>query len=323
MSLDVAIPDTFSGPLDLLLDLIRREEMDINDINVARLASAYLGELRKMALVDVDEAGEFLSLASRLLEIKSRLILPPEEETAEGEDDGDENFDPRADLVAVLLEYRRFRDAAKHLGDMAEERSRRFPRFPPLPDAPPPAATQSDGLELMRAFRSILERAQSRMAGRIFAPVHREVPIASRIQQIGIVLAEAGRTRFSLLLSDDPDRMEIVGFFVAMLEMIRQGILIARQVDNFTDIVLEPHELSQEKGKPAFRRPARIRLFAPSGFSGAAGRKKSGPLRRIPCLAAPVPSRMGKRPARAIVQPPSAILAFSVPRKRVAGKKWT
>ena len=118
MSLNVTIPDTFNGPLDLLLHLIRRDEMDIYDIPIARLAASYLEEMRKLAIVDVDEAAEFLDLASRLLEIKSRMLMPPEERLDE-EGEEEEDFDPRSGLVEALLEYRRFKDAARMLGEKA------------------------------------------------------------------------------------------------------------------------------------------------------------------------------------------------------------
>ncbi|MDR1521113.1 MAG: segregation/condensation protein A [Planctomycetota bacterium] len=311
MSLEVRISDTFSGPLDLLLDLIRREEMDIRDINVAKLASRYLDELRSLELVDMDEAAEFLSLASRLLEIKSRLLAPPDEAPEDDEDAEEEGFDPRAGLVAALLEYRRFKDAAKRLADMAEEQAKRYPRFPPPPAGREDAAGRTGSDALIAAFQAILKRLEARPRGREIAIIHQEIPIASRIGQIAAVLSRVGRTRFSLLLSDETTRLEMIGFFIAMLEMIRLGLLTARQAEDFSDIILEAREKPAgpdraPPGRRFFLRP----LFAPL-------RRRRPPLRRrgapIPPLAAPRRRKggAGRRPLR---RPPAA------PWRRIAGR---
>lgn len=239
MSLNVTIPDTFNGPLDLLLHLIRRDEMDIYDIPIAKLAASYLEEIEKMEFVNVDEGAEFLDLASRLLEIKSRMLIPPEERLEEGEDEEDD-FDPRTGLVEALLEYRRFKDAARLLGDMAEEQARRYPRQAPRMDFRfvEQAAEEANSLDLLAAFQSMLDR----MLPEADAPdviASQEISISTRIEQIEIVLEEIEKTRFSLLLSGKPNRREMVGFFIAVLELIRRGHLIARQTADFSDIILE------------------------------------------------------------------------------------
>ncbi|MCC8107531.1 MAG: segregation/condensation protein A, partial [Planctomycetes bacterium] len=130
MSLNVTIPDTFNGPLGLLHSLILRDEIDIYDIPIARLTNSYLEEIKKLDIINVDEGAEFLDLASRLLEIKLRMLVPPEEGELEDAEE-DDDFDPRGSLVEALLEYRRFKDAARLLGELAEEQARRFPRVAP------------------------------------------------------------------------------------------------------------------------------------------------------------------------------------------------
>jgi len=265
MSLTVTIPDTFNGPLDLLLHLIRRDEMDIYDIPIARLTKSYLEEMRNLDIVNVDEAAEFLDLASRLLEIKSRMLVPPDELPDETDEDEDE-FDPRSDLVASLLEYRRFKDAAKLLGDMADEQARRYPRVAPrfdfqlMEDAP-----ASDSMDLMQAFQNMLLRLvpQSNESNVI---TYTEVPTSIRIEQIVTVLEDIGTTRFSKLLSGTPDRREMVGFFIAILELVRQGRVIARQSDNFSDIVLEHREAAKPVETRQAEKTARRRR-APRCFS--------------------------------------------------------
>ncbi len=239
MSLNITIPDTFDGPLDLLLHLIRRDEMDIYDIPIARLTQTYLDEMAKLSLIDVDEGAEFLDLASRLLEIKTRMLLPPEElEEEAGEEE--EEFDPRSGLVAALLEYRRFKDAAKLLGGMAEEQERRYPRVAPrmeFSSVSPAAPAESN--DLLRAFQGLLDRMLGDAADAPDVITYTEVSIATRAEQITENLAAVEKTRFSRLLSDRPTRSEMVGLFIAMLELIRQGRIIARQSDDFSDIIIE------------------------------------------------------------------------------------
>lgn len=239
MSLNVTIPDTFNGPLDLLLHLIRRDEMDIYDIPIARLAASYLEEIEKLEFVNVDEGAEFLDLASRLLEIKSRMLIPPEDRLEEGEEEEDD-FDPRTGLVEALLEYRRFKDAARLLGEMAEEQARRFPRNAPRMEFRfvGENGETADCMDLLSAFQSMLEQ----MIPEPDAPdviASQEISISTRIEQIQTVLLDIEKTRFSLLLSSRPDRGEMVGFFIAVLELIRRGLLIARQSSDFSDIILE------------------------------------------------------------------------------------
>ena len=280
MSLNVAIPDTYSGPLDLLLYLIRRDEMDIHDIPIARLASAYFEEMRSLALVDVDEAAEFLDLASRLLEIKARMLLPPEEATegASEEDEGD--LDPRSGLVEALLEYRRFKEAALLLGDLAVEQSRRFPRVAPRLEFPPEIfekVENADVHDLMEAFQAMLYRIVPAEESTEFT--YSEIPTSVRIDQIESVLLELGKTRFSMLLSSDRTRIEMISYFIAVLEMIRQGRLIARQAVDFSDIVLERAE------------PRRAKSKAGIGAGGAYGRGVAVAVRRSPRVFPPAPVR--------------------------------
>ena len=270
MSLTVNIPNTFSGPMDLLFSLIRRDEMDIYDINIAKLANSYLEEMRKLDIVDVDEAAEFLDLASRLLEIKSRMLVPPDERDEQEEDD--EDFDPRAGLVEALLEYRRFKDAARKLGEMAEEQTRRYPRIAPKMHFQfVGEEIESAGSEdLFLAFQSMLLKMMPENESNVIT--YTEIPTSIRIQQIQTVLLERGATRFSLLLSGAPNRQEMVGFFIAMLEMIRQGRLVARQADNFSDIILEYQEPIREK--QAGEKPAR-RVYSFRAFPAAVPARKT------------------------------------------------
>lgn len=252
MSLNVTIPDTFNGPLGLLHSLIVRDEIDIYDIPIAKLTASYCEEIEKMEVINIDEGAEFLDLASRLKEIKLRMLLPPEEAIDGEEDDDDDAFDPRSSLVEALLEYRRFKDAAKLLEELAEEQSLRHPRIAPRMQFRIIEAedeNDSDSLSLFLAMQNML----TRMAAPEVIESH-EIPISTRIEQIQEVLRQRDRTRFSLLLSTQPDRREMVAFFIALLELIRRGQATARQTDDFTDIIIELREQRKMEDGSGFHR---------------------------------------------------------------------
>src|SRR6516165_10777451 len=122
--------ETFRGPLDLLLYLVKRDEVDVLDIPIARLAEQFKAYLDLMTLIDVEGAGDFLVMAATLMEIKSKMLLP----RAEGEETEEE--DPRSGLVRQLLQYKQFKDAATRLEDLAEQQATRLPRQPPAATTP-------------------------------------------------------------------------------------------------------------------------------------------------------------------------------------------
>lgn len=258
MSLNVTIPDTFNGPLGLLHSLIVRDEIDIYDIPIAKLTASYCEEIEKMEVINIDEGAEFLDLASRLKEIKLRMLLPPEEALDGEEDDDDDAFDPRSSLVEALLEYRRFKDAAKILDELADEQSRRHPRIAPKMQfrfVEADDTHDSDSLSLFMAMQNML----ARMSAPEIIESH-EIPVSTRIEQIQEVLRQRERTRFSLLLSTRPNRNEMVAFFVALLELIRRGLATARQADNYSDIIIEMRQRqTQDSGHMHHRRHPRSR----------------------------------------------------------------
>lgn len=248
----IEIPETFSGPMGLLHELVLRNEIDIYDIPIGKLAKDFLEAINSMEFINVDEEVEFLNLASRLHEIKMRMLLPPEELPEDGEE-GEEDFDPRSGLVEALLEYRRFKDAARLLNDLADEQSRRYPRVAPRMEFRFVENRENvDFMDLFTAFQGLLDR----MSGPTEIPFY-EQPISARVEQIQMVLSHRESIRFSFLLSDTPDMGEMVGLFIAVLELVRQGFLYARQSGDFTDIVLERRRGAQsaKDGKSVQRRP--------------------------------------------------------------------
>src|SRR5277367_5493534 len=130
--------EVFEGPLDLLLYLIRKEEVDIYEVNLTKLATQFIEYIDTMRVLDLEIAGEFLVMATTLVYIKSRELLPKDQQAVTGEED--EGEDPRWELIRQLVAYKKFKDAAVHLQAREIERENIFPRLPPKPDVTPPAA---------------------------------------------------------------------------------------------------------------------------------------------------------------------------------------
>ncbi|MBL8878628.1 MAG: segregation/condensation protein A [Phycisphaerales bacterium] len=216
--------DVFNGPLDLLLYLVRRDEIDVQDISVARIADQFLEYLRLLQSLDPNVAGEFLVMATTLVEIKSRALLPtPPLEPL------DETDDPKAMLVRQLLEYKRFKDAARSLGHAADDRAKRFVRRPA--DLPQDLA----GIELEDVQIWDLLSAFGRVMTAIGqGPGFREIRYDDTpIEQYSTAILERidfeGITQFDQLFSAAAERTEIIGLFLALLELIRQRRVQARQ----------------------------------------------------------------------------------------------
>jgi segregation and condensation protein A len=236
--------DVFTGPLDLLLYLIRRDELDIQDIPIARLTEQYLAYVHVLEQIDPNAAGEFLVMASTLVELKSRALLPtPPLEPME-----DDLADPRTTLVRQLLEYKRFKDAAEELKRAGDERAQRFPRQPA--DLP----RELQGVELEEAQVWDLLEAFGRVMTAIGrGPTQHQVqyddtPIELYQAEIVAVLAQETAT-FQALFDGHTNRSEIIGRFLAILELIRSGRVRAEQDRNFGTIYLflaEPREAEPE-----------------------------------------------------------------------------
>lgn len=226
--------DVYSGPLDLLLYLIKREEVDIHDIPIARVAEQYVKYVDLLQEVDPEAVGEFLVLAATLMEIKSRMLLPtpPPEEV-------DEDFsDPRVELVRQLLEYKRFKDAARSLEESAAEQAQKAPRVPVLPprDADEIDLENLDIWDLFDAFGKVLTQIGRSQA------VHEvdvdDTPIALHAEDVMDALERAGgEMKFEEVFSGRT-RGEMIGLFLALLELIRERRVSAKQERASSPIVL-------------------------------------------------------------------------------------
>ena len=220
----------FSGPLDLLLHLVQEEEVDIHAVSLARIADTFLETVRRqVGSLDVDRAGEFLVVASQLLVMKSRSLLPRDTPLDEDE------LDPRLDLVKQLLEYRRFKGAARELAERAAAEQDHLPvRVPPpgieVPDDQP---MEVDLYALVAAFQRLLKETGADTA---VAMPRERLPITHFVERIFDRLIQAGGSvGFLTLIGERPDRTYVIGAFLALLELIKLRKVLAEQ-DGFGDI---------------------------------------------------------------------------------------
>jgi segregation and condensation protein A len=225
--------DTFRGPLDLLLYLVKRNEVDICDIPIARIAEQFLEYLRVLEVIDVERAGDFLVMAATLMEIKSRLLLPRGEE-ADAEAD-----DPRRELVRQLMEYKRFKEAATLLEARAEQQLTRLPRHPPELPAAPDAAQQPlaavELWDLVSAFGRLMRETLALQPKEIVVD---ETPIHVHMEHILAALALRSRLPFADLFTPPRHRARLIGLFMAVLELIKRRDIHAEQDRPFGAIFL-------------------------------------------------------------------------------------
>ena len=222
--------EVFEGPLDLLLYLIREEELDIYDIPITRITAQYLEYLNMMEILDLDVAGEFIVMAATLMHIKSKMLLPPDPEGLESTE-----ADPRAELVRRLLEYKSFKEAAEKLKSFETERGKIFTRFgvePELEDGDSPFVDISL-FELMTAFAKVLQG----LPKDIFHEITKdEYSVAEKVHEIFHRLAKQPTIYFSALFKTARNKNEIITIFLALLELMRIKEVIARQDIHFGEI---------------------------------------------------------------------------------------
>ena len=237
----------FDGPLDLLLHLIKKHEVDIYDIPISLITTQYLEYLELMIEINLDTVGEFLVMAATLIHIKSRTLLPrpdPKQEDAEE--------DPREALIRRLLEHQKFKAAAELLHDREIARSAQWQR----PDAvvnevvgqAPEPEVEIDLFSLMAAFRQVLERAKKRP--KVMLPPE-QIPIETRISQLLERLSETDACGFEDLFEDVQSRSGMVVTFLALLEMIRLKLIRVFQQASFGAIRV--YKRAQVDGAPTFQ----------------------------------------------------------------------
>ena len=227
--------EVFEGPLDLLLYLIKKEEVDIYEVNLTKLAKQFIEYIDTMRLLDLEIAGEFLVMASTLMYIKSRELLPVEQQVqVEGEEEGE---DPRWELIRQLVEYKKFKDAAAQLQVLEVARENTFPRLPIKPEFEAERAAVKPEVsifDLLNAVNTVLQRFTKRDDPRdIFDD---KWTVSEKIEQVMKALTERGRLTFSELFAQAASRSEVVCTFLALLELIRMKQLICLQSEPFAEI---------------------------------------------------------------------------------------
>ncbi|MCX6349466.1 MAG: segregation/condensation protein A [Candidatus Aureabacteria bacterium] len=226
--------EIFEGPLDLLLYLIRKDEIDIYNIPIQGITEQYLKYLGLMRMLDLDMAGDFLAMAATLMQVKSRLLLPPDERAAEEEEEGD----PRWELVRQLLEYKRFKEAADSLHDLGKQQEKIFSRGGEKVPAPALAETPLGAVsifELLGVFSQVVARAEkghiSELEPDPFSLDDGRSRILSRI-------ASGAPVSFLSLFDEGETVIRVVVVFLALLELIRQKAVQVIQQIHFGEIMI-------------------------------------------------------------------------------------
>ncbi len=231
--------EAFSGPLDLLLHLIQKNEVDIYDIPIARITDQYLDTLRLMESRDIEVAGEFIVMAATLMEIKSRMLLPP----APKEEGQEEGPDPRAELVQMLEEYTRFKGAAEVFRTRVEVWSRVFARGGELPAevmdlAPETGFANLSVPALMDALQQVLLEAEEDHG--VAAMPRERVTVRMKMAELWrrLQLHPEGLT-FRDLFTRPFTRADVIAMFLALLEMLRLGRILVAQPHAFADLRIQ------------------------------------------------------------------------------------
>jgi segregation and condensation protein A len=226
----------FEGPLDLLLFLIRKSELDIYDIPIESVTHQYLDALRSMQELDLDLAGEFFVMAATLMEIKSRLLLP-RGQAAIDPDAAEDEMDPRWELVHQLLEYKKFKEAAARLGEIAIEKQNLLARYvsslsgDPL-DRP---LKHADRIELWNVFNIVLRRLAEKL---VVGEIHDEqVTVADQMEMLLARLQTQRTFVFSQLFEKKVTLRALIATFLAVLELTRLRKLRLQQDETFSDII--------------------------------------------------------------------------------------
>lgn len=227
--------DDFEGPLDLLLFFIRRNEFDIFDLPISQITDEYLGYVKVMEEIDLDAAADFIYMAAVLIGIKAKLLLPRPERDDEGEE-----IDPRRELVERLLEYVRYKEAATHLADRFEQRADRFTRTAPpetyLPEEETEPSYTVSVFDLIAVLQKVLAQAPP-------DPIHTvrrfEYTVEEQQEYLLAALPMGLGARSFVELVAGRDRAFVIASFLAVLELIRAGVVLVMDNRIGTDFYLQ------------------------------------------------------------------------------------
>lgn len=241
---------TFEGPLDLLLHLIQKNDLDLYDIPVKEITEQYMIYIRTMQILQLDIASEYLVMAATLLHMKSQMLLPAQEEEI-GEDDleYEDSEYLREELMQRLIEYKKFKEAAGELKEREKVRSDLFSK--PMSDLTPFLKDDHDSegassmnvsiYDMLQAFQKMMKRKQKPISA--FSKIQREdIPIDEKMAQIMAELSRSqGKKRFSELFEKE-ERYHVVIVFLALLELMKANVVVCDQENNFADIMIYEKE---------------------------------------------------------------------------------
>ena len=234
----VVVGQVYDGPLDLLLDLIRKQDIDIYDIPIAQITAQFLSYVERLKQTDIDAAGDFIYTAALLIQIKSRMLLPRSPaEAAEGDSE-----DPRRELVERLLEHERFKNAAQMLRQKQQIEEATWSR-PPSPEFTDEAGAErevaADTVDLVRVFREVLERIKQRP---VLDMDEESVTVGQMIDYLRRRLTmEDSPVALSQILRQARSERAVICMFLALLELVRLQAILLRQDRTFADITIKKH----------------------------------------------------------------------------------
>lgn len=250
--------EVFEGPLDLLLYLIKKEEVDIYEVNLTKLAAQFIEYIEVMRMLDLEVAGEFLVMASTLMFIKSRELLPKDQQVQTTEEEDEE--DPRWELIRQLVEYKKFKDAAAQLQTREVEQESIFPRVPGKIELAMPASSPKSEVslfDLINAVNAVLKRVGERAQTRdIF---EERWTVGQKIELLVKLVEENEVVKFSALFEAATTRYEVVCTFLAVLELTRLKQVTCIQREEFGEIEiakLTPQEAPTPESSASVETPS-------------------------------------------------------------------
>ncbi len=239
--------EIFEGPLDLLLYLIKKEEVDIQAISIERITRQYLNYINTFKLLNIDLASEFIVMAANLMYLKSRTLLPRADQPPA--EDAEED-DPRWELIRQLIEYKKFKDAAGFLTLRELEQEGRFAHQPDISDWPaeePPPLAEVSIFDLIRAFQKVLKRfEESHDFGDI---IDDRFTTSDKIEWLMQHFQPGESRRFEELFQSATTKAEVIVTFLALLELMKLNQFVVRQSDLLGDIVIERRISPAERGE--------------------------------------------------------------------------
>ncbi|HAZ10591.1 MAG TPA: hypothetical protein DCY56_05760 [Candidatus Omnitrophica bacterium] len=234
--------EVFEGPLDLLLYLIKKNEIDIYDIPIADITEQYLEYIELMRMLDLNIAGEFLVIAATLIHIKSKMLLPPDEKDLLPE----EEEDPREELVRRLVEYKKFKEVAGILQGLEGQRKKMFTRDIPFEVEPGEVFFEASLFDLITAFTRVLKDVPKEIFQEI---IKDEFTVEQKVHDLLHMLVKTPVMSLLDLFKNSKNKLEIIATFLAVLELIRLKEILVVQNQNFSDIEIvrnEKHRLNIE-----------------------------------------------------------------------------